>query len=264
LGLNPGNLKPLLKLSVLVFFGCFFFNECAAQSTAITSDGKKVLLNADGTWIYILETDSLPRSVDLPKPHGERDASVAAEVPVVVAPVITEMPGIDSASIAKPVVVVPVPKPKPPLVLDCPVLVSFERDVASDRYVGATRLQKVPTDSNVGVKITFVKSKNNPLRWSLTVFGEKHCFAEDEKIRIAFKDGTNLMLENNGKKNCDGVFMLLFGNTADSGKEDIMEKMRNVEISGIRVGSKSFVDANFSEDDSKIFKASLNCLMSNK
>jgi len=214
-------LLPPQVFATLVLVCCIFL-ESNAQIKATTADGKKVILNSDGTWKYDLKTDSLSRTQP------------------------------DTAMV-KP------PPAKPPLNLDCSVLVSFQRELAGDKYVGVSKKMIVSEDSKTGFTISFVKSKNGPLIWTTDILGGQ-CVNEENKMTIVFTDGMRLLLGNDGKSNCEGTFTLYFGTTY--GKEASLELFKTKEIAAIRVfTAKSYVESNFSEENALKFKASLNCII---
>src|SRR5271170_7679129 len=96
-------MKLALKIvGVMAFLSCLW-NESHAQIIAITSDGKKVILNSDGTWKYEFENNG--KKVIL-NPDGTwryataKDTSKNVIMPPVV-PVQAPVPAIDSLKVSK-------------------------------------------------------------------------------------------------------------------------------------------------------------------
>lgn len=257
-----------LKIVSAIALLCCLFSEGRAQITAFTSDGRKVLLYPDGTWKYVFETDG--RKVIL-NPDGtwryetpadtsarvSTNAPIAMSVPIAIDSVQTV--AVDSVKKAppKPVVI------KVPLNLDCSALVAVERSIQKDRFVAQSKTIKVASDSTTGFGISFYKSKNGPLIWTTAINAKGHCIKEEAKMLVVMKDGTRLEVENNGKPNCDGSYKLYFGGTY--GKEMQLEAFQSTEIAAIKVWtSNSYVEETFSDDHSKLFRASINCMLSTK
>ena len=241
-------------------FLCCLFSQCRAQITAFTSDGRKVLLNPDGTWKYVFEEDG--KKVIL-NPDGtwkyatatDSSVRVATNVPFDSAPAVV----MDSVEKAPPKPVVK----KAPLNLDCSNLVAVERSIQGDRFVAQSKTIKIASDTTTGFAISFYKSKNGPLIWTTAINARGHCIKEEGKMLIVMRDGTRYQVENNGKPNCDGSFKLYFGGTY--GKETQLESLQARDIAAIKVWtSNSYVEETFSDDHSSLFKASINCMLGTK
>ncbi len=253
-------MNSTLKIAGAIALLCCLFGQCRAQITAITADGRKVLLYSDGTWKYVFETDG--RKVIL-NPDGTWRYETAGDTAL---NTTTRVP-VDSIRtvVVDSVKMVP-PKPvvkKVPLNLDCSALVAVERSIQKDRFVAQSKTIKVATDSTTGFAISFYKTKNGPLIWTTSISARGHCIKEEGKMLIVMKDGTRYQVENNGKPNCDGNFKLYFGGTY--GKETQLESLQTLEVAAIKVWtSNSFVEETFSDDHSSLFKASINCMLSTK
>lgn len=284
-------MKSSLCAAALLVLSAILNIESKAQITAITTDGRKVLLNDDGTWKYVFETDG--RKVIL-NPDGtwryetpkdsaavtSKSSSVSPGVvaaggaAAVVTPAVSGSSaggtlGVSAAALSdstgnKPVdsvrnVVVVPPKPKPPLNLDCGYLVSVQKEISGDKYTAVSKNIVFSEDSKTGFTISFRKTKSSPLIWNTVVMGTGQCFDIENKMTLVFKDGARLQIPNDGKANCDGYFKLLFG--GEGGKEEIFELLKKNEIAGIRLfTTKGYVEQQFSEDNALRFKAAIGCM----
>jgi len=255
-------MNSTLKILGAIALLCCLFSEGRAQISAVTSDGRKVLLYPDGTWKYVFETDG--RKVIL-NPDGTwryetpADTSVTVRTGVPIAMDSVRTVAVDSVRKAPPKPVVK----KVPLNLDCSALVAVERSIQKDKFVAQSKTIKVASDSTTGFAISFYKSKNGPLIWTTSINAKGHCIKEEGKMLIVMRDGKRFQVDNNGKDNCDGSFKLYFGGTY--GKEDQLESFQSTEIAAIKVWtSNSFVEETFSDDHSSLFKASINCMLSTR
>src|SRR5258707_15242391 len=121
-------MNSTLKIAGAIALLCCLFGQCRAQITAITADGRKVLLYSDGTWKYVFETDG--RKVIL-NPDGtwryETPADTSVTVRTTVPIVIDSVRAVAVDSVKK----VP-PKPvvkRVPLNLNCSALIAVERSI---------------------------------------------------------------------------------------------------------------------------------------
>ena len=98
--------------------------------------------------------------------------------------------------------------------------------------------------------------------FSIQAVGAGSCIDDDNKMLVLFRDGTRLELVNNAKFNCDANFTLYFGGSF--GKKKHLEKFRTKEIETMRIWtSKSYVEEDFSPDQSKQFMKTVDCLLNN-
>ena len=89
--------------------------------------------------------------------------------------------------------------------------------------------------------------------------GAGSCIEDAAEMNILFRDGTRLKMVNSGKFNCEGVFTVYFG--GGFGKRKELEILRSKEIETLRVWtSKSYVEKDFSSENSKMLLSSLSCL----
>ncbi len=250
---------------VLVVGFCCAATQCRAQITAFTSDGRKVLLSPDGTWKYVFEDDG--RKVILNPDGTWRYADDTVRKAVAVSTIASTIDGtpapVDTTRKVVAVAAVKPPVKKAPLNLDCGALVAVERSIQGDKFVAQSKTIKVNSDTTAGFSISFYKTKNGPLIWTIAMNAKGYCIEEENKMMIVMKDGTRFQVVNNGKPNCDGNFKLYFGGTY--GHELQLESLTNKEVAAIRVWtSNSYVEENFTDDHSALFKASISCMMSTK
>lgn len=96
---------------------------------------------------------------------------------------------------------------------------------------------------------------------SIQAVGAGGCIDDDAKMNILFRDGTRLELTNDGKFNCDAKYTLYFGGYF--GKKKELELLKTKEIETMRIWtSKSYVEENFTDDQSNELLKSLNCISS--
>jgi len=91
------------------------------------------------------------------------------------------------------------------------------------------------------------------------VVGAGSCIDDTDKMNILFRDRSRFELVNNGKFNCESAFTLYFGGVF--GKKKELEQLRTKEIEKMRIWtSKSYVEEEFTPENSKAFMKSLDCL----
>lgn len=82
-------------------------------------------------------------------------------------------------------------------------------------------------------------------------------------MNILFRDGTRLELINDGKFNCEAKFTQYFGGSF--GKKKQLDMLRAKEIETMRIWtSKSYVENDFSTDQSKQLIKTIECLYNNQ
>ena len=210
-------------------------SPATAQIRATTADGKHVLLNADGTWKYLIE-------------EIEKDSAL-----------LKNLAANDSArQMAKSDSVKALVVERTPPNLDCNALLAVNRD--NDRFFAVLKRLVVSKDNKSGFVISFYKTKHGPLVWTTHIMGPAVCISEDTKLTLVLKNGTVFNFGNEGTNNCTGDFKLNFGGTA--GKEDAFDMLRANDILALRVwDKKASTDQYVHAYDAAIFKAAINCLM---
>lgn len=109
-----------------------------------------------------------------------------------------------------------------------------------------------------GFGIFFLKSDKSIIM-SIKAVGAGSCIDDKGKMNVLFRDGTRLELKNDGKFNCDGKYTQYFGDMFGHQDEQLLFKTKEIET--IRIWtSKSYVEENFSEKQSKEFMQSMKCL----
>lgn len=182
----------------------------SAQQEATTRDGKKVILNENGTWIY--------------KP-------------------------VEKVSTSN---------------LDCSDLIITQTDKMTGKssVVSSETLIISDDDGKTGFGVGFLDVSGTVVFSILTV-GAGSCIDDSDKMNVLFRDGTRLELTNNGGFNCDSKFTLYFGTSF--GKKKELQIFKTKEIESMRIWtSKSYVEKDFSNAQSKRFMKTVNCLTSSK
>ena len=182
-----------------------------AQTEATTKDGKKVILNDDGTWKY--------------------DTTVVVEKTVN---------------------------------LECSELISTETDKMTGKSSTAAKKTLIISDDGGknGFGIFLMNSSSGSIIFSIQAVGAGSCIDDDNKMNILFRDGTRLELVNNGKFNCKAKFTLYFGGSF--GKKKQLEMLRTKEIETMRIWtSKSYVEKDFTSEQSKQLMKTVDCLLNN-
>jgi hypothetical protein len=181
-----------------------------AQTKATTEDGKKVVLNEDGTWKYESAT------TDTPTTGYECSDLVFTET--------DKMTGTSSTSAKETLI------------------------ISED-------------GGKSGFGITLLNGSNS-LIVSIQAVGAGSCINDDSKMNILFRDGTRLEFVNNGKFNCDAKFTLYLGGSF--GKKSQLNLLKTKEIETMRIWTtKSYVEKDFSKDQSVKLKSIISCLTSN-
>lgn len=201
--------KLILTISILLLAVASTF----AQTEATTTDGKKVILNSDGTWEYA-ETK------------------------------IEKTERTDNS--------------------DCSNYISTEVDkVTGSSTVAAKDMLIVSRDGGKnGFGIYVLKSERGSIIFSIQAVGAGNCIDDKNKMNILFRDGTRLELINDGKFNCDAKYTQYFGGVF--GKKKELEMFRTKEVETMRIWtSRSYVEENFTSDQSKELMNVVNCLLNN-
>ena len=183
-----------------------------AQTEATTKDGKKVILNEDGTYKY--------------------DKTI----------VVTETVN-----------------------LECSKLIATEIDKMTGKSSTASKKSLIVSDDGgkKGFGIFLMNSSSGSMIISISAVGAGGCIDDENKMNILFRDGTRLELVNNGKFNCKSKFTLYFGGAF--GKKKELEMLRTKEIETMRVWtSKSFVEKDFTPEQSKELIQTIDCLKKSK
>ena len=199
--------KTILTLMVLTISTFSLF----AQTEATTKDGKKVILNEDGTWKF--------------------DTTVVVEKTVN---------------------------------MECSELISTETDKMTGKSSTASKETLIISDDGGknGFGIFLMNSSSGSIIFSIQAVGAGGCIDDDNKMNILFRDGTRLELVNNGKFNCKAKFTLYFGGSFGNKKE--LEMLRTKEIETMRIWtSKSYVEKDFSSEQSKQLMQTIDCLQHN-
>ncbi|MFD0999432.1 hypothetical protein ACFQ21_08945 [Ohtaekwangia kribbensis] len=132
-----------------------------------------------------------------------------------------------------------------------------------DKMTGeSTRMMKegmvVSEDNENGFGIIAFEASGSVIL-KIIAAGAGSCIEDAAEMNILFRDGTRLKMVNGGKFNCEGVFTVYFG--GGFGKRKELEILRSKEIETLRVWtSKSYVEKDFSSENSKMLMASLSCL----
>lgn len=201
--------KIIFTISILAFTVLSTF----AQTEATTNDGKKVILNDDGTWKYV-------------------ETSVEKQEPV-------------NSS-------------------DCSNYISTEVDkVTGKSTVAAKEMLIVSKDGGKnGFGFYIMKSNRGSIIFSIQAVGAGNCIDDDNKMNVLFRDGTRIELINDGKFNCDAKYTQYFGGVF--GKKKELEMFRTKEVETIRIWtSKSYVQEDFTPEQSKQLLHTVDCLLNN-
>jgi hypothetical protein len=198
--------KTILTVAIALFSTVGLF----AQTEATTNDGKKVILNDDGTWKYA-ETKTSESNVSF----------------------------------------------------ECSDLISTETDKMTGKSsTGAKKTLIISDDGGKNGFGIYLLNGSNSTIFSIQAVGAGSCIDDDNKMNVLFRDGTRLELQNDGKFNCDAKFTLYFGGAFGKKKELEMFKTKEVETMRIWT-SKSYVEKNFTTEQSKQLMKTVECLLNN-
>jgi len=143
---------------------------------------------------------------------------------------------------------------------ECADLVVTETDKMTGRI--STSSKEVLAISDDGGKTgfgIFCMKGSNSIIMIIQVVGAGSCINDDNKVNILFRDGSKLELSNDGKFNCDAKFTIYFGGIFQKKKE--LNELKTKEIETMRVWTtKSYVQKDFSNEQSKILMTTLKCL----
>lgn len=139
-------------------------------------------------------------------------------------------------------------------------------EVTEDRMTGETSVGMkesivVSQDGGrSGLGILLMKSSSGSIIFSIVAAGNGSCIDDDAQMIVLFRDGSRLELTNDGDFNCDGRYTQYF--LGVFGKRRMLRQFQEKQIEAIRVSMRrGFVEEDFTEDNSLVFKRTLNCLM---
>lgn len=133
---------------------------------------------------------------------------------------------------------------------------SSENNSDCSAYI-ATEVDKVTGKTSV----IYILKESNSIIFSIQAVGAGRCI-DDNKMNVLFRDGTRLELINDGKFNCDANYTQYFGGAF--GKKKELEMFRTKEIETMRIWtSKSYVEENFTSEQSKELMNVVDCLSKN-
>jgi hypothetical protein len=284
---------------VAFLVGISVSGSAQSQISAVTSDGRKVVLYDDGTWKYVFETDG--KKVVL-NPDGtwryadsvSKKTNNVGIAPVVGAAAITgaavssaptstgtvtatgagaiagnSVTIVEDTTTMAPVNTTPVdsvkkvavvPPPKP----KPPPDLSCSALVNIQRDLSGEKYVALSkeiylSDDKTGFKFVLRKTKKSPVTWTTTILQSGYCLEEEAKIFIIFQNGGRIQIPGDGKANCNGTYELMFG--GESGKEEILETLKTTPIMGIRLDTKKGpVNQELSEEAKLRFQAAVGCM----
>ncbi|MEM6642621.1 MAG: hypothetical protein AAF616_06550 [Bacteroidota bacterium] len=146
------------------------------------------------------------------------------------------------------------------LSLECADLTKTDTDKMTGKSTtGAKETLIVSEDGGkTGFGIYVFKSQKSII-YSMQAVGAGSCIDDEDKVNILFRDGTRIELSNDAKFNCDAKFTLYFGGIF--GKKRELELLTTKEIETMRIWtSKSYVEKDFSNEESKKLMAITACL----
>jgi hypothetical protein len=202
--------NKMKKIFLTIVLGIFSIISLYSQTQATTNDGKKVILNDDGTWKFSEETKSQTVEID----NSDCSKYILTDVDKVTG---------KSSTAAKDMLVI-------------------SQDGGKN-----------------GFGIYLLKGSNSIIL-SIKAVGAGNCIDDDNKMNILFRDGTRLELVNDSKFNCDAKYTQYFGGVF--GKKKELEMFKTKEIETMRIWtSESYVQENFTPEQSKEFMNTINCLV---
>ncbi len=108
----------------------------------------------------------------------------------------------------------------------------------------------------------YVLKNGKSIIFSIQAVGAGNCIDDDDKMNVLFRDGTRIALTNDSDFNCDAKYTQYFGGAF--GKKKELEMFRTKEVETIRIWtSDSYVEEDFSSDQSKELMKTVDCLLNN-
>ncbi len=146
---------------------------------------------------------------------------------------------------------------------ECSDLISTETDKMTGHSItGAIKKLVISDDGSKNGFGIFLLRASNTIIFNIHAVGAGGCIDDENKMNVLFRDGTRLELINDGDFNCDEEFTLYFGEAF--GKKKQLEIFRTKEIETMRIWTtKSYVEKDFSSDQSKQLMKTIDCLMNN-
>jgi hypothetical protein len=148
----------------------------------------------------------------------------------------------------------------------CDSLILMEVDSVAGVYTVSSRENIVVTNGKQIVEFVFL-IVDKTIIVNIALKGSVYCIDETSKVNLKLADGSDFILPNSGKFNCDGEFSLFFG--GGSGRKRELGLMQTNPIQYIKVGMRksvvdknraNFIEVNIPAEKGKKIMQTLNCL----
>lgn len=148
----------------------------------------------------------------------------------------------------------------------CDRLILMEVDSVAGVYTVSSRENIVVTNGKQVVEFVFL-IVDKTIIINIALKGSVYCIDETSKVNLKLADGSDFILPNAGKFNCDGEFSLFFG--GGSGRKRELALMQNNLLQYIKVGMRksvvdknrpNFIEVNIPADKGEKIMQTLSCL----
>ncbi|MFA9212955.1 MAG: hypothetical protein ACEQSR_03810 [Candidatus Methylacidiphilales bacterium] len=212
------------RLIVILFLAPVLLHS---QIGATADNGKKVLLNKNGTWKYVVEKikmDTIPeKELVAPKKENTFDDS--------------------------------------PPNLDCSDLITVDTDKFTGKISisakGFIKITKPNSDEGIDILTALVRDKTIAVQ--ITAIKSVNCVDVGDKAFFICEDNTKFELVNRSKYNCDGKFYFFLGGKMGNDKE--LEYLYTKKITAIRLDTKKDrIDVDLPKEIAFKLMKQINCL----
>jgi uncharacterized protein DUF3157 len=139
------------------------------------------------------------------------------------------------------------------------ILVETDKMTATSIISAKKRVNVYNANESNGFGI-FVYLDKREIVFSIKVKGASECIQTDSKILVLFRNGKRMELKNQGDANCNANFFLYFEGSHGQKKE--LKMFADKEVESFRIWTaKSYVEQDFTPNQSKQFMKTVECLM---
>ena len=147
--------------------------------------------------------------------------------------------------------------------VDCSEWVEpFVDKVSGESYKAGSNHLIVSDDGKNSLSFVFARSADDIVMVLITAIGAGSCIDKGDLINVVFTDGTRTELFSNAGFNCNKKARVFF--KEGDGKNEKLNMLTMKKIKTMRVWTNdSYVENNFTEDQSSVFKNTMQCLYHN-
>ncbi len=221
----------LKRILTLLFLLCFSVS-IQAQVIATTEDGKKVVLNSDGTWLSLEDyMKSLNGGAPTPKPKGKKEESTPAAKRVTMADFKCGEISVERMNTQSQ---------------------EMEKSLKEEITISEEEEEKKFTTS-------LRANKNKTFVWDFRIRGQQGCAAQTPMVRVTFQDGSNIRLKVQNDFVCDSDVSVFL--SKGLGNKNDLKALKGKPISLISVEARGgIIEEDLTDEQAAILQKAFNCL----